>query len=143
MELGSDCGFFIEGVPSLVSGRGEEIRPVSYTREDCDIVIVKPELYISTAKAYAGVKPKVPETGIEAIISSPVESWKGLLKNDFEHTVFAAFPELKQIKERLYDLGAFYASMTGSGSAIYGLFRLEHHREFHFPGCFIWRGTLL
>lgn len=124
-ELGSDCPFFVRNTPQLVSGRGEVMRPFSIDLSGWHMLIVHPGLHIGTAEAYAGVVPKMPAHRVEEVVARPVEQWLGLLHNDFEDSLFAKYPLLAELKQQLYDAGAVYASMTGSGSAIYGLFRAQ------------------
>ncbi|MDR1347327.1 MAG: 4-(cytidine 5'-diphospho)-2-C-methyl-D-erythritol kinase [Prevotellaceae bacterium] len=121
-ELGSDCAFFIKNTPQLASGRGEIMRDIDIDLSGYYFVLIKPGVFINTAHAYAGIKPQKPEITISEIVSKPVAEWKYLLKNDFEKTVFKQFPQIRAIKEALYLRGAIYASMSGSGSSVYGIF---------------------
>ena len=122
-ELGSDCPFFIEGTPAFASNRGEKLLPCDCPElTDKQIVIVKPNIHISTADAYANCNPAFPETDLREIMQKPVSSWKNLLKNDFEKTLFLLHPRLAAIKKMLYRKGALYASLSGSGSALFGIF---------------------
>jgi 4-diphosphocytidyl-2-C-methyl-D-erythritol kinase len=89
------------------------------------IAVVKPDIHISTKEAYSLVVPCYPDNALSEIITKPVEEWKGLMKNDFEKSVFAKYPTVKEIKEKLYGMGALYASMSGSGSAFFGIFEKE------------------
>lgn len=123
-RLGSDVPFFIYNRPMFASGRGEILTPIS-----CPILsgrkigVVTPGIAVSTAEAYSGVKPAMPETGLRELISSlPLEQWKGRIANDFEESIFRKHPALGAIKASLYEAGAVYASMSGSGSALYGIF---------------------
>lgn len=123
-HLGSDVPFFIYNRPMFASGRGEILTPIS-----CPILsgrkigVVTPGIAVSTAEAYSGVKPAMPETGLRELISSlPLEQWKGRIANDFEESIFRKHPALGAIKASLYEVGAVYASMSGSGSALYGIF---------------------
>ncbi|MDR1198755.1 MAG: 4-(cytidine 5'-diphospho)-2-C-methyl-D-erythritol kinase [Prevotellaceae bacterium] len=121
-ELGSDCAFFIKNTPQLAGGRGEVMRDIDIDLSGYYFVLIKPDIFIATAHAYSGIKPQKPEIRISEIVSKPVEEWKYFLKNDFEATVFEQFPQIKTIKEALYLRGAIYASMSGSGSSVYGIF---------------------
>ncbi|MGM0582278.1 MAG: 4-(cytidine 5'-diphospho)-2-C-methyl-D-erythritol kinase [Bacteroidota bacterium] len=124
LQLGSDCPFFIENKPKLVSGRGEIFENTKLNLSGHYLALVYPGIHISTAEAYSGIKPQKPEISIKEIIEKhPIEDWKGLLKNDFEKGVFEKYPQLSKIKNKFYNDGAVYASMTGSGSAIFGLFK--------------------
>ena len=122
-RLGSDCAFFITNTPSIATGRGEILNPISLSLKGYTILLVKPDIAVSTAEAYAGVTPHKPETALADAVMRPVSEWKDCVFNDFEPSVFAKYPLLSDIKEKLYSLGAEYAAMTGSGSTIYGLFR--------------------
>lgn len=122
-RLGSDCAFFISNTPALATGRGEILNPVSMSLKGYTILLVKPHVSVSTAEAYASLTPKQPEIPLAEAIKRPVAEWKDCVFNDFETTVFAKYPLLADIKQTLYSLGAVYASMSGSGSTLYGLFR--------------------
>lgn len=130
--LGSDCPFFLYDTPMFGSGRGDILEPFSSGSlselEDSSIYrikVVDPGIHVSTAEAYSGIVPDVSGAGLDGLLSElPIEQWKGNIINDFEDTVFANHPELARIKAELYEEGAVYASMSGSGSAVYGVFRL-------------------
>ena len=136
-QLGSDCAFFIANTPSIATGRGEILNPINLTLKGYTILLVKPDVAVSTAEAYAGVTPHKPETALADAVMRPVSEWKECVFNDFEPSVFKKYPLLADIKQKLYDLGAEYAAMTGSGSTIYGLFRqpLDNPADL-FPGMF-------
>lgn len=123
-SLGSDCAFFIYGRPMFGEGRGEILSDFPLPcLSGYDLKIVVPEgISVSTAEAYRGIVPHVPEKSLREVLSYPVEEWKGTLANDFETTVFAEYPALASIKQSLYDSGAVYASMSGSGSALFALY---------------------
>lgn len=127
-RLGSDCPFFIYGGPMYGSGRGEILErctsgPVAQLRERFRIKVIAPGIHISTAEAYASLSPDPSGKGLRQLLDTiPVEEWKEHIKNDFETPVFSRYPELAGIKESLYGEGAVYASMSGSGSAVYGIF---------------------
>ncbi len=140
--LGSDCAFFIGNKPVLASGRGDQFAPCAVELSGFQIAVVKPNVHVDTAGAYEMLTPKRPERPLGEIIVQPVESWKVDLVNDFEEPVFRKFPEIGEIKQKLYDTGAIYASMSGSGSAVYGIFNEKPRVEGLFPGCFTWMGTL-
>ncbi|MFZ9695502.1 MAG: 4-(cytidine 5'-diphospho)-2-C-methyl-D-erythritol kinase [Chitinophagaceae bacterium] len=122
LELGSDCPFFLYNKPCLAFGRGERLAPLDFTLADYKLVLINPGIPISTAQAFKGVSPQPNSLSLKEIIMSPPTSWKNKLKNQFEETVFPQFPSLKDLKEELYQLGAVYASMSGSGSTLYGIF---------------------
>lgn len=123
-RLGSDCAFFIYNRPMLGSGRGEILEPFDLDLSAYRIDVTVPEgIAVSTADAYRGIVPGVPELSLREVLARPVEQWKDLLVNDFETTVFAKYPRLGEIKQSLYGAGAVYAAMSGSGSALFGIFR--------------------
>jgi 4-diphosphocytidyl-2-C-methyl-D-erythritol kinase len=123
-RLGSDCAFFIYNRPMIGEGRGEILTEYPLDLEGLDLQVLTPEgVSVSTKDAYSGIKPHLPEVPLREALSRPVEEWDGILVNDFEETVFAKCPELAAIKRSLYDSGAVYASMSGSGSALFALYR--------------------
>lgn len=123
-RLGSDCSFFMENAPCLAEGRGEILHPVEIPAlQAYQLVLLYPlDIQVHTAEAYRLIRPQPAEVNLAEAIRLPVRSWKKAIKNDFEAAVFKLHPALKEIKEMLYAGGAEYASMSGSGSAIYGLF---------------------
>jgi 4-diphosphocytidyl-2-C-methyl-D-erythritol kinase len=135
-QLGSDCAFFIQNIPALATGKGDHLEPVHVDLSGYYIALVKPQIHISTPEAYAWVKPVKKEQQIRTIVSQPVQKWRELLKNDFEEPVFERYPEIREIKNKLYELGAVYASMTGTGAGVYGLFEQETAVGHLFPYCF-------
>jgi len=122
-QLGADCPFFIQNQPVFASGTGNIFEPIELTLKGYHLVLVKPDTPISTKEAFSNIHPKHPEVSLKEIATQPIENWKGLMKNDFEESIFPCHPEIAAIKDKLYDLGAVYASMTGSGSAVYGIFK--------------------
>jgi 4-diphosphocytidyl-2-C-methyl-D-erythritol kinase len=123
MKLGSDCAFFIDGKPVYAEERGDKFTPIDFSLEGRYVVIVYPEIHIATSTAFANMTPGIPEYNCADIVKRhPIETWKDLLTNDFEKTVFKVHPEVEALKNKLYDSGAIYASMSGSGSAVYGIF---------------------
>ncbi|MHC1706217.1 MAG: 4-(cytidine 5'-diphospho)-2-C-methyl-D-erythritol kinase [Bacteroidales bacterium] len=122
-SVGSDCPFFIESQPKFVTGRGEFLEPVNVDLSAYSILLVFPGISISTKDAYQKVTPMPGDNSLKDSIKQDVNQWRGLIFNDFEEVVFMQFPELERIKQQLYALGAVYASLTGSGSALYGLFK--------------------
>ncbi len=137
-RLGSDCPFFIEKQPVFASGRGYRFAPCNIDLKGYFLVIVKPDIHVATADAYAMISPEQPINQLSMVISQPIESWKDELHNDFEKPVFAKYPAIGEIRQKLYDAGAVYAAMSGSGSAVYGLFTDIPSLENLFPGCFSW-----
>lgn len=123
-RLGSDCAFFVYNRPMIGEGRGEVLTEYQMDLSAYDLQVLTPEgIAVSTKDAYGGIKPHYPEIPLREVLARPVEEWDGLLVNDFEETVFAKYPELAAIKRSLYDSGAVYASMSGSGSALFALYR--------------------
>jgi 4-diphosphocytidyl-2-C-methyl-D-erythritol kinase len=132
-RLGSDCAFFIYNRPMIGQGRGEllteyNLKGIDYGAEECegamyDLQVITPAgIAVSTAEAYGGIVPQMPEVALREALSKPVEQWDGVLLNDFETTVFVKHPELAAIKRSLYESGAVYASMSGSGSALFAIY---------------------
>ena len=124
-ELGSDCAFFIRNKPVFACGRGEQFIDIDLDLSGKFIVIVKPDVHISTLEAYAMIKPVEGRPSPREIVQLPLDEWNENLVNDFEMPVFDKYPEIKEIKESLYKMGALYASLSGSGSAVFGIFATE------------------
>lgn len=125
-KLGADCAFFITADPSYAEGIGDVLMPVDVPGAGLGgyyLAVVKPSVAVSTRDAYAAIVPKAPAKCCRDIVRQPIETWKEELVNDFEAPIFAMHPELAAIKQRLYDAGAVYAAMSGSGSALFGIFR--------------------
>ena len=145
-RLGSDCAFFITAEPSFATGRGEVLEPARISENNLQgyhVVIVKPAVAVSTREAFKQMVCRQPEHCCRDIVRQPVETWKTLLTNDFEGPAFRQHPELAAIKQQLYDLGAVYAQMSGSGSAFFGLFRSEPQQvKEAFPACFVFTSKL-
>lgn len=142
-RLGSDCAFFIQNKPMLGSGRGEVLTDINVSLKGKYIVIVKPEVSISTAEAFAGIRPRpVPTDLRNALEDHPVSEWKELLRNDFEDHLFERFPVLDALQKKLYAFGAVFASMSGSGSAVFGIFDGETDLKSEFEGVQYWSGYL-
>lgn len=129
LQLGSDCPFFIRNVPQLAKGRGEVLAPVALNLEAYSIQVLCPSVHVSTATAFASIRPKPAPVDLLQIAAMPPASWKELVYNQFEESVFAAHPVLQTLKEKLYAAGALYASMSGSGSALYGIFEKGRKAE--------------
>ena len=123
-RLGSDCAFFIYNRPMIGEGRGEILTEYPVDLSAYDLQVLTPEgVAVSTKDAYSGIRPHLPEVALRDALARPVEEWNGILVNDFEMTVFDKYPELAAVKRSLYDSGATYASMSGSGSALFALYR--------------------
>lgn len=125
-KLGADCAFFITADPSYAEGIGDVLMPVDVPGAGLGgyyLAVVKPSVAVSTRDAYAAIVPKTPAKCCRDIVRQPIETWKDELVNDFEASIFAMHPELATIKQSLYDAGAVYAAISGSGSALFGIFR--------------------
>ena len=133
-DLGSDCPFFIKNKAALVSGRGEMLDYGFDFKLKAQLLLVKPELFISTAEAYAGIKPKPLSRPLQTILKASTAEWRKELHNDFEASLFPLYPELANIKQKLYEAGAFYAAMSGSGSCMFGLFEEQPEQPEEFEG---------
>lgn len=140
LELGSDCPFFINNTPVFAEGRGEIFSPTNLSLKDYWILLAKPDVAVSTAEAYRGVTPFKREKKLIEDFSSDISDWKNSISNDFEKSIFALHPEIKECKDVLYDLGALYASMSGSGATIFGIFDHEIQIPNNIP--YIWFGQL-
>ena len=145
-QLGSDCPFFITAEPSFATGRGELLEPADGPKGNLDgyyIAVVKPDEAVSTAMAYKQIKCRKPAKCCRDVVRQPIDTWKDDLSNDFEEPVFKAHPRLASIKQQLYDLGAVYAQMSGSGSALFGIFRKEPTNiDEIFSDCFTFTSVL-
>lgn len=128
-KIGADCPFFIQNQPAFATGIGNIFTPVDVVLQDYWLLLVKPDIHVSTPEAYAGVTPAKAKTALTELIKMPIESWKDTIFNDFEKSVFAKFPEIGELKEKMYNFGAVYASMSGSGSSVYGIFREKPNSE--------------
>lgn len=122
VQIGADCPFFIRNTPVFATGIGDNFSTIDLNMAGKTIVLVKPDIFVSTKDAYALVEPKKPEKSLLESLAQPISTWRDNVTNDFEKSVFVKYPEIAAIKDRLYDLGAVYASMSGSGSAVYGIF---------------------
>ena len=141
--IGADCPFFIQNKPVFATGIGNEFSETEVTLKDYFLVLVKPDIHVPTPEAYSLVVPQKPVHSLKESIKLPVEQWKEVIKNDFEVSVFAKYPEIADIKAKLYDAGAVYASMSGSGSSVYGIFKKEPNEFPEFENCFITGGFLV
>lgn len=122
LQLGSDCPFFIINKPCYATGRGEILQPVTVDLSAYKIAVINPGIHVNTGWAFSQLTPATPLKSIQQIITQPIQTWKDELLNDFEIPVFKAYPIIKEIKEGLYNSGAVYASMSGSGSTMFGIF---------------------
>lgn len=120
--LGADCAFFIKNTPTYAEGIGNIFSPLSLSLKGYQILLVKPDIFVSTREAFSLVRPHKPEYSLKEIITHPISEWKEQMVNDFETSVFPQYPVIGEIKEELYKNGAMYAAMSGSGSSVFGLF---------------------
>lgn len=138
--LGSDCAFFINDKPMIGTSRGEVLKKINFSLNRF-LVIVKPDIHVSTRDAFSGITPRPVDISVsDVILNHHLNEWKGLLSNAFEETVFRKYPSLASVKKRLYELGATYASMTGSGSSLFGIFETETDIAQEFPDALHWSG---
>lgn len=146
VQLGADCPFFIYNHPVFASGIGEVFEEVSLSLKDYFFVLIKPDIHVATKDAFALVSPKKPDISLKEIIKAPVNDWKNMMTNDFEKSVFEKYPAIGLIKEDLYKHGALYASMSGSGSSVFGIFEkgtpIIKNIENKYLDCYTWQGTL-
>ncbi len=148
-KIGADCPFFIYNRPMLAKGIGNEFTPVDIDLSGKTIAIVKPHESVSTREAYSGVTPMIPECDLTTAISADIKEWRGKISNDFEKSIFPLHPAIQSVKEQLYALGADYASMSGSGAAVYGIFQSDNYDRLSeqlaktFPGCATFSGKIL
>lgn len=145
MQLGADCAFFVTSKPKYATGIGEIMTPINYALNNLDnffIGIVKPAIAVSTQEAFTHIRPKTPKKCCNDIIYQSIDTWRDELTNDFEKPIFAIHPELKDIKSRLYNLGAIYAQMSGSGSTIFGIFNKRIDLSTEFKNMFTFFGKL-
>lgn len=141
-SLGSDTAFFLRNKPQLCTGRGEIMEPVEVSLSGLWLLLIKPDEGVSTREAYAGITPFVPAEPLRERIARPISEWQRLLKNDFEPHIFAAHPTIGRIKDWLLEQGAIYASMSGSGSAVFGLFDHPITTTPPFDGAFVYQQNI-
>lgn len=133
LQLGSDCPFFIINQPCFATGRGEFLQKINVDLSAYHFIIVNPGIHVNTSWAFTQLTPQLTGQSISDIITQPVNNWRDVLINDFERPVFEKYPEIKAIKEKLYEAGAVYASMSGSGSTVYGIFTTKPTLDNSFP----------
>lgn len=139
-KLGSDCPFFINNKTVFARGTGNIFSEIELDLSGYQIVIVKPEIHINTKSAFQNIKFKTPENSLKELVKLPVEEWKKYIVNDFESYCFKQFPEILVMKSRLYSLGALYAQMSGSGSAVFGIFKTKPEIPTEFNHYFVYTG---
>lgn len=141
-KVGADCPFFIRNTPVFASGIGNRFEPVGLSLKGYYLCLIKPDVAVSTPEAYSQVTPAASVISLKESIARPVSEWKDTMVNDFETSVFKKYPLIGQIKESLYQSGAVYASMSGSGSSVFGLFEEPTQLKGEYPDCFVWEGQL-
>lgn len=141
-RLGSDCAYFLQKEVCMARGRGEVLSPVAISLKGWQLVVVKPDVHVSTADAYKALAPLKRADSLESLLGLPVEEWKDKITNDFETVVLRKHPVIGEIKDKLYSLGATFALMSGSGASVYGLFKEPRSLQYHFPGAFVHEETL-
>lgn len=142
-RFGADCAFFVQQRPAFATGIGEQLSPLPLSLKDKTVVLIKPDVSVSTKEAYQHVRPHQPAFDLRQSVLAPMEKWKETVVNDFEAYVFDAYPEIAAIKSTLYDMGAVYAAMSGSGSSVYGFFDIPPMDAAKvFPDCFVFQQKL-
>ena len=141
-KIGADCSFFIKNKPAFASGIGDILEPVEMSLKGYFLVLIKPDIYISTPEAYSLISPQKPEISIKEWIKRPIQEWKNGIVNDFEKNIFVKYPAIAEIKEQLYDKGALYASMSGSGSSVFGIFDKQVDFIEDFNGHYVFQSEL-
>lgn len=143
-KYGADCAFFIHNRPAYATGVGDQLTPIAFSLKGWYLILVKPDIFISTKEAYSGVTPRQAPCHLPDAVKKDVSEWKNFIHNDFEESVFPQHPAIAAIKETLYDMGAAYASMSGSGSTVFGLFRHDCEEASRvFPEYYVFRQKLL
>lgn len=138
--LGSDCPFFLHRDAMMMEGRGEILSPVPVNLNGMYLVVLFPALHIPTAEAYAGITPGVRETHLQQLVARPIDQWRDLVVNDFERSIFEKYPDLQTLKDGLYSGGAVYASLSGSGSSLYGIFNEKPVLQGEISRTIVWEG---
>lgn len=139
LQLGSDCPFFLLNQPCYATGRGEIMEPVSADLSVFQILIINPGIHINTAKAFSQIETGKNTTDLRTLVAQPIDQWRHTVVNDFESSVFAQYPNIADIKDELYRSGALYASMSGSGSTVYGIFAKGDQPVMNFPAHYFYR----
>ena len=138
LQIGADCPFFLYNKPAFASGIGNQLEPINLDLSGMYLLIVKPDVFISTKEAYSMITPKTPTLSLKDIVNRPLNEWKELMKNDFEDPIFKKYPQICKIKQQLYEFGATYASMSGSGASLYGIFNKKPHFQKLFNNHYTW-----
>ncbi|HTN68416.1 MAG TPA: hypothetical protein VLZ33_03035, partial [Dysgonamonadaceae bacterium] len=141
IQLGADCPFFIKNRAVFASGVGDKFEDIELSLDNYFFVLVKPDISVSTKEAYEQIVPKQPEVSLKKIIKMPINEWRQKMHNDFEIPIFKKHPEIEDIKQTLYDKGAVYASMSGSGTSVFGFFEEKPEPSLieSFSNNFVWK----
>ena len=144
VKIGADCPFFINNKPAFASNIGDELEEIDLSLDDYYFVVIKPDIAVSTKEAYELIVPKKPEVSLKEIVRLPINKWSELMHNDFEIPIFRKHPLIGEIKQHLYDSGAVYASMSGSGTSVYGLYEKKPLDSFSdtFLDYFVWKNYM-
>jgi 4-diphosphocytidyl-2-C-methyl-D-erythritol kinase len=134
-QLGSDCAFFLQKLPAFGTGRGNILKNIDLSLKNYNILLLKPAISISTAEAYSCIVPKKPQYNLSEIVNLPIVEWQNTILNDFEDIIFKKYPQIEQIKALLYSQGAVYASMSGTGACVYGIFENLPEKMPNIPDC--------
>ncbi len=140
VQLGADCPFFLRNKPAFASGIGDKLEDIELSLEQYYLVVVKPNVSVSTKEAYEKIVPHQPEASLKEIVKLPIQEWRTYMHNDFEAPVLKKHPAIAEIKQTLYNNGALYAAMSGSGTAVYGFFNKKP--SLNFPNYFVWNNYL-
>ena len=138
LKIGADCPFFLYNKPAFATGIGENLQPVNVDLSNKYIAIVKPDVSVSTKDAFSMINPKTPDIPLNEIVKRPLIEWKELMKNDFELPIFKKYPVICYIKQQLYECGAVYSAMSGSGSSVFGIFETKPKLNNLFENHFVW-----
>jgi len=141
-RLGSDCSFFIENTPAFAWEKGNKLKPIKINLTGYYLVLIYPCINVNTSEAYAKITPQQPKTSLEELIHYPVKDWANHIFNHFENEIFQKYPEIKTLKTQLYQYGALYTSLSGSGSTVYGIFDKTVNIKEKFENFFVWEEKL-
>ena len=144
VKLGADCAFFLTNKPAFASGIGEQLEEVELSLQNYYFVLVKPDIFVSTQEAFQQIEVQQPKLSLKEIVKRPMLEWRELMHNDFELSIFKKHPEIEKIKQTLYEEGALYSSMSGSGTSVYAFFEKQPQTSFSelFPNHFVWKNYL-
>lgn len=144
VKIGADCPFFIDNKPAFATNIGDQLEEIDISLDSYYFVVIKPDIAVSTKEAYDLIIPTIPAVSLKEIVKMPINKWRGLMHNDFEIPIFRKYPIIEELKQQLYSSGALYASMSGSGTSVYGIFEEKPHDSFSdtFPDFFVWKNYM-